>query len=394
MNKLAGETFNQTAPDKVELYKGGGCISIFGLPFLVAGLFILLIGFRIIPISNAAELPWWGWIMLSGMGLIFTAVGTGLVFGRSWITIDTTQRKIWTAWGLLSPMRGKVYDLDSYSLISLQRVAGDSDSAESFPVFICSKAEGSQLPLCSSGNYGASYEQATMLSAFLHLPLEDITSDHPQRVQTDHLTAVSAEPSINQEEIIPPLTVRSTVDFIQDGVNIGIPGSRFTPLSFAGLIIPLAMFLYFIPGFLSFARHTQTPFFIQVVFAGFAGLFLGIVPVISLWRKYLNSKRIRTFIKVNSTGLYLQQRLADQPKTLNLPVERIIGLDYDRKAGLSQITPSMGTALTAALRWLAANTPSRGILIKSRDGMYYVGAGLPAEEVRYLYLILKQQLKL
>jgi len=40
--------------------------------------------------------------------------------------------------------------------------------------------------------------------------------------------------------------------------------------------------------------------------------------------------------------------------------------------------------LLAGLRWLAK---SKGIIVKSRNGLVTVGAGLPDEEIRYLYAV-------
>jgi hypothetical protein len=51
--------FRQPAPDRVEIREGGGCLSIFGLPFLAAGVFTALIGLQIIPVSNKDEVPAW-----------------------------------------------------------------------------------------------------------------------------------------------------------------------------------------------------------------------------------------------------------------------------------------------------------------------------------------------
>ncbi|MDZ4121582.1 MAG: hypothetical protein U1C33_04135, partial [Candidatus Cloacimonadaceae bacterium] len=170
------KVYNQVSRDRLELCRGGGCISIFGIPFFLAGLFTLGIGLRIIPVSNAAELPWWAWFVVLGMGLVFTGVGSAMVFGRNWITIDKTQRRIWFAYGLLRPMRGKSYDLGDYSAIILSRNAGDSDTSDTFPVSLVNANRGSDLEVFSSVSYGVSRKQAELLLRFLGFALTDQTT--------------------------------------------------------------------------------------------------------------------------------------------------------------------------------------------------------------------------
>ena len=60
---------------------------MFGLPFFSAGIFMLLAVTAIIPVSNSGAMPPWGWLALTGMGLVFTAVGAAFVFGRAWTTL-------------------------------------------------------------------------------------------------------------------------------------------------------------------------------------------------------------------------------------------------------------------------------------------------------------------
>ena len=67
----------------LEIRSGGGCISIFGLPFLLAGLFVMQIPLGIIPMKGPpGELPS---IFVVLFGSMFAAVGACLVFGRSGI---------------------------------------------------------------------------------------------------------------------------------------------------------------------------------------------------------------------------------------------------------------------------------------------------------------------
>ncbi len=68
------------APGRLQIREGGGCLSVFGLPFFGAGIFMMLAGLGIVPMSNDGEVTRWTWLLLGVMGIVFTLVGGGLVF--------------------------------------------------------------------------------------------------------------------------------------------------------------------------------------------------------------------------------------------------------------------------------------------------------------------------
>ena len=69
-------------------------MSAFGLPFFAAGVFVILSVAGVIPISNASDVRGWASVAMAFMGLVFTAVGGTLVFGRIWTTLDVTRRLV------------------------------------------------------------------------------------------------------------------------------------------------------------------------------------------------------------------------------------------------------------------------------------------------------------
>ena len=109
-------------------------MSVFGLPFFAAGVFLVLTVVGVVPVSNADELPALAWPVLVLMAIAFTAVGGALVFGRSWTTIDRAQREVSKQWGLIVPLKERVFSLDGYNAIRLDFVQGDSDTADQFPI--------------------------------------------------------------------------------------------------------------------------------------------------------------------------------------------------------------------------------------------------------------------
>ncbi len=402
--------FKQTAPDRLEMKKGGGCIGCFGVPFFIAGLFILLIGLKIIPVSNANEVPWWSWLVFVFMGLAFTSVGSGMVFGRNWITLDMTRRRIWVAWGLLKPMRGQEYNLDDYEEITLKFIAGDSDTADSYPVSLKDVSGNNELAIFSTGNYGTSFEQATLLSNFINLPLKDLTTDHPITVKTE-------ETSIDQDTILTdiesdipsqPFTMKCDVQKGENYVKIRIPGPAFSSFSLIGLLIPIGFFIFFGYPILSFFESTHTPHYVQYFFIGFVCIFFFLFPFLNLIKSYILSKSFTMIVTADTQGICIEQLGLIHKKPVNLTPDQIIGLDYGTRESIQSLTlrniqssdhsnnmnrggvSSPAKGLSPWITWLGKYSYSKGIIIKSTNGMYSFGAGLPDDEIYYLYILIKQ----
>jgi hypothetical protein len=170
-------------------------MSAFGLPFFAAGIFMILAVTGLIPVSNSSYMPSWGWFALTCMGLVFTAVGSGFVFGRAWTTLDVTRRLVIKQWGLLIPLRERTYPLTGYSAVTLGFVRGDSDTADKFPVGL--KAHTSTtLALCSFTTYADARACAIAAARHLRLDFEDSTTDHHTRV-----TPADAERSLRERTI-------------------------------------------------------------------------------------------------------------------------------------------------------------------------------------------------
>ncbi len=107
----APRPLKQPAPDRLEIREGGGCLSLFGIPFLAAGIFMVLTGLHIISVSNSKELPPWARPAIFLMGVAFVAVGGSLVFGRRWVTLDSGKGIIIKQRGLLVPLRTERFPL-------------------------------------------------------------------------------------------------------------------------------------------------------------------------------------------------------------------------------------------------------------------------------------------
>src|SRR5213080_4188667 len=89
----------EPAPVRMEIREGGGGLLIFGLPFLAAGVFVILGSLGIVTMHNEGDVPPWPALLF--LGLLFATVGTAIAFGRRITSLDLTERVAITQWRVL-----------------------------------------------------------------------------------------------------------------------------------------------------------------------------------------------------------------------------------------------------------------------------------------------------
>ena len=405
--------FQQVGPDQLQVREGGGCLSLFGLPFFLAGIFVALIGIRVIPVSNARDVPAWAWPLILLMGLAFVAVGGALCFGRQWTTLDKSQGAIRKQWGLLVPLKGEEYSLRDYEAVLLRFEAGDSDKADRYPVLLKAKAGQADFALPSSTQYGESRERAAAVARFLDFPLVDASTDHESVVAADRVDATFQERlragDDRREEAVRPLRMRSQVRESGSAVEIVLPGPGFRPRNLIGLAVSVGLLIYVVPQLLQFFRQTQTPEAVQIAFFGVAVLFFVLVPLRGVINNVALAARGRTVVTSSAEGIAIAVHGAWRVETTRIPAADILGLDYgtadaalqsaqqfaaQRRAHAGRMLSSTNQT-GAAPRWVAVLrrlVKSKGIIVKCRSGLVSFGAGLSDEEIRYLYAIVVRTL--
>jgi hypothetical protein len=384
------------------------------MPFLAAGVFSTLVGIKIIPMGNADQVPVWGWQVIFVLGLIFVAVGGNLVFARRWTTLDKGQGVARKEWGLVIPMRGEQLNLIDFDAVVLRFLEGDSDTADRYPVSLKAKAPGrADLMLSSPTEFGEAYDQAGFIAKFLHMPLVDSSTDHQTVVESDKLNAILSErqvpPNLNDEKVPRPVDMISQVyDTGTKVVRVIIPRPGFKPTVILWLAVPVSVLVIGIPYLLEFFQATKTPGYVQSFFIGFLCLFFGLVPLCSLINSIILAKRGQTVVIASPEGITIEEQAAWSKKKTHIGAADIVGLDYSTAEGsLQSITRSVkhryyqsrlnqahGIETSAnALKWLnfiQKMSKSKGVIVKSRKGLFTFGAGLSDDEVTYLHWRVRQ----
>jgi hypothetical protein len=364
--------------------------------------------------QNSADASAATWPLLTLLGVVFTAVGSVLVFGRSWITLDTTRGVVEKQWGLLVPMRSCTHQVGGYAAVMLGFEAGDSDSADKFPVSLKADA-GANLLLGSSTQYAEARAWAADIARHLRLEIEDVTTDHPSRMPAD-----AAELSIQQrlrteradQAIVErPASARSEVAYRNGETSIVIPSPRIHPALFAVMLLPAAIPMIVFNPLALFFRQTNTPDPVGWFFLGFLlFMFIGIPGAIA-FNAFLRSRHGRTIVTISESGVRIQERGAwFTTTTASHPLADILDVDYSTAESLlgsarqhaeqsaiqsrriPPAEPAVGPRTERILTVLSRFAKGRGVTLKTRRGLTSFGQGLSDDEIAYLCSVVRRAL--
>jgi hypothetical protein len=387
-------------------------MAVFGLPFLIAGLAVTLLSLGLLPLQNADEVPWFGRPLMLLMGTVFSVVGGGLVFGRTWTTLSSADRTVVRRYGLLIPMSTATHRIDEYAGVLLDFVRGDSDSADQFPVSLKSPT-GRHLRLFSSTQYAEARERATAVAGLFNFEIEDASTDHAVR-----LSAAQANLSFQHRyrmehrqvtTVVPPSVMRSSVNESHGNVIIVIPARRVHPAAFVVFFVPVGVAAWLVRPVHRFFRESQTPDPVSWMFLGFLTLAFGIIPAYAGLRAFLRSRLGRTTVTVSTGGIRIDERGVWKTKTIaSLPSSDIVDVDFSTTESMiasarhtsDQVrrdrpaagAPPPGDGTERALRALRKLGRGGGVTIKTRQGLTTVGGGLEDEEIEYLHHVIRQAL--
>jgi hypothetical protein len=403
------------ASGRLEIREGGGAFALFGLPFLAAGIFMILGALGLVPVSTNGGGSVYARPLVGVMGLAFAGVGGALVFGRKWTVVDTVNRRLVRQWSALVPLRESVSLLNAYTAVAIGFVKGDSDTADKFPVALKSTA-GADLTVFAPASYAEARAGAVAIAEHLRVDLEDATTDHPTRQAFGDLDgsfvnrarrADAAERSVEQ-----PASLRSTVTRDADTLQIMIPAPRAGAIAFASAAAPLIIPALFGPMLIRLFAQSRTPDFASRVFLGLFFLGFAFIPAMTSVNAIVRSRRGLTAVTVSRNGILIRRRGAWLTKTVaSIDAAEIIDVDYStqesaaaaaKSAAVRQTVTSYGHSVTTSavsprtariLLALARFVKSGGITVKTVRGLTTFGEGLEDEEVRYLHSIIRRALQ-
>jgi hypothetical protein len=394
---------------RLTIRAGGGAIALFGLPFLAAGLFVLLGALDVIPVRHTGTMTMPVAIVFGG---VFALVGAGFVAGCSVTTLDIAQQAVTKQWRLLVPLRTATYQLGDYHTVTIRFVRGDSEAADQYPIGL-KPAAGLDLVLARPATYAQARVLAATVARHVDFEIEDDTTDHPQ-----HLSASDAELSLAQRtraasETVPPApaAMRSEVATQSGELRLSIPNPPLNPLVLVAMELPavvaIVLLFWLLP--LSLLQHRPDPgqmIFFTVLLIGFV-----ILPSIGTVSAILKAQLGRTIVTVSRAGIHVDARRVLLPGVRNiatLDANDILDVDFSTKDSILEASRRAAEARAATMRDGASTAgdvavervfgvlgmfvKGQGLIVKTRTGVTKFGEGLADDEIRYLHALVQRAL--
>ena len=394
----------------LEIRRGGGCISIFGLPFLLAGLFIMQIPLGIIPMEDSpGAIPS---IIIVLFGSIFAAVGTCLVFGRSGIIMDRGRGRVLQWYGLLVPMKRTEYMLDSIRQVEMSFSSGDSDSAATWPVKLSGEEIAKPISVLQPTNFTEARQWAEELSRFLRKPLVDSSTGESVTRDPEHLDESYRDRVRRTGEavsVLPPepSTMRSRVERTGDGVIVHISGQAksgiyYIPVFFSLVFSGIVVWFFLLPIITS-----PMPDFIRYVSLSFIGLFFIAGPVISALLRVFRLKKEFERIIITKDVLRVEALKQGKHATTEIPVSELEDLvaptlrevmNNTETPGMKKVslgdtgTPRMpdGRPMPSFMLSLIKMVGSKGIIARSDKAVVEFASGLDEAEIAWIFALIRK----
>jgi len=398
--------------DTLEMTSGGGCLSIFGIPFLLAGLFIMQIPLGLIPVEQESE-PWLR-LFSPVFGGIFAAVGTALVFGRYGLIMDRTRGRVIQWWGLLVPMKRREYLLEAIGQVDLDFSRGDSDSADTWPVTLSGGVLPKPVIVTQPTEFAEAKRFAEELSRFLNKPLVDSSTGERVTRDPDHLDESYRDRVRRTKEAAAPMPpqppeMRTRVEHTGEGLVFHIPGPDLRWYHYFPVAISLAIAASVAFIFLPAIRTLPMPENLRYVVLGVVGLLFVAVPVLSALLHVLRLKN--QFERVTVTKAFLRVETLKQGKrsSAKIPMDELedlaapsmrsamesIEMPGKKKVFLGDTgTPRMsdGRPVPRIFLSLMKLAGSRGIIARSDKAVIEFAQGLEEAETLYLFALIRKNI--
>jgi hypothetical protein len=401
-------------PDILQTRRGGGLLMIFGLPFLLTGLFVIGFSFWSPPGGGGPPL-----LVTVIFGSIFTALGTGLVFGRSGMIINRRKRSVVRWSGLLVPMKKTIYPLDYHDRITIRKElrSGEKQTYYAYPIVLQgSHGAGEGIIFDEPTDYPQARRTAEEITAFLKMPLVDTTSGREVIREPDRLDESIRQRARRTKEKVealhPPSHMRARVQEVSGALIIEIPPQRLTPEHYKrmGILMVIGAVAAGVVFGVNNLRHLNAHDLL--VYAP-----IGIFVLLFASRTILRQTRESCRIEASRDMLRVEQRTSNRRTVTEIPVDELEDFvmgDANLPAGVSK-TPDgryqaegvrahprnsggysghqvmAGTKLLAKLS-LIIRPPGPSITATSDQATVNFGQGLREDELHYLYALIKKKI--
>lgn len=385
--------------DVLEKKSGGGFLILLGLPFFLAGLFIMQAPFNLIPAKWQGGPP--PWFVAVPFGGIFAAVGAALIFARGGVTINTGDKTVVTWWGVLGYRKRTQHDLDTIDHVTISREVRRSKNSTYtvYPVRL-SRSE-KPINLEEPRDYKEARATAEQVAKFIEKDIVDTTSG--KRIVRDFGSldeslrdrARRTRESIELPEPPPAMKTRCSIEGRQ--VTLELPAGKFNAVTAIMLVfgcaVPAVVFFGF---FFPMMKKDNLPKEMQYIVLGFVGVFFVLLPLVFVVVKAVSGAKRSVRIIASRDCLQVENRGLLFTKIKRIPSEELEELvlpkasaETDPQKAIEQSgLPPAARALLGAL----VRSKTRGIQARSDKETIGFGAGLPEDELRWIHAVITRMM--
>ena len=397
---------------------GHAGLFLFGLPFFLAGLFVMSVPMGLIPVKGDSG-PWY---FMVPFGSVFSTVGLVLMAGRRGIVIDRQRHRVVKWYGLLVPMVRRESLLSLCDRLTLSREVRRSDKSTRivYPVRLEGNAQEHAIPIVEPLEYQEARRTAESLSEFLRLPLADLSSGKEVVREPDRLDESIRERARRTREEIPdavaPPQMRSALREESGTLHIRIPATGVTAVHrfhLIAVLIFIGVAIFVVRPFLNVDAEDPTSY----LFVGLVGAAFVFLPLVSILYRVAGQARRDCTVRASRSLLRVERgeqvteisadeleelEIHDPPLLAGISVGPDGRLMVDKSAlsqgsrnqpftsaGAGQMTPA-GPVLSFFISAMMKTAPGPSILARSDSKTVRFGAGLGKEELSYLYARLKR----
>lgn len=410
-----GSSLIRRDPDVLEVKQGGGCLALFGVPFLLAGLFLILsplgLGFVQTEEGGTSSL-----VMLL-VGVPFTIVGAGLVLGRAGVVIDRRRGTAVKWWGLLAPMKQTEYRLNTFHHVSLNLQRGDSDSPDTYPVRLEDAAGQITVQVVQPTDYLEARRTAEEVAALLGRSIEDSSSGQKIVREVDRLDESLRERVKRTREDIgslppQPPTMKTRITETGDGIIAEIPAPSRGLIRLLPAVFGVGFIAFVAVNIIDGVAEAPVPPAVKqgiLIFLALA-VFMVVLGALRYARKASGNL---TRITATRAALRIEEVTRGKSAVTEIPLDELedLFLTTSRSVLESQTMPGKkkggaapsigdtgtprlpdGRPVPKILLALARFAGSPGVTARSDKAVVTFGKGLPEEEAAYLYALIKKTL--
>ena len=307
-----------------------GCAGLFGLPFFLAGLAVMTSPLWGDPKTESGEpAPLY---FVIPFGMVFAAVGGGIMFYRSKTIIDRDQGTIHHWWGILIPMKHRYVKIDDVSSITITREIRKSDKSTYTVYPVRAEGTGEALKIKEPRDYNQARAEAERIAKVIQKPIHDKSSGKTV-VREPHELDVSVRDRIQQSgekiEIPPaPVSQKSKFNYKPNGdleVEIPPPGFQAIHLMLLAGAMIMPVFVLAMFGRMFFDEDMDPMG--KLFFGGFIGIFFVLGPLLTIGGMAVKHALTREFLEVSGTELRLKRKGPLGSKTTIIPVHELEELE-------------------------------------------------------------------